>query len=857
MGEVYRARDTTLGREVALKFLPEAVARDPDRRMRFEREARALAALNHPHIATIHGVEKIDGVTAALVMELVDGEDLSDRLAHGALPFDETIAIARQMAQALEAAHTAGIIHRDLKPGNVKVRSDGTVKVLDFGLARALDPMMSSSTGSPATSPTVTSPAMTAAGMILGTAAYMSPEQAKGRPVDRRADIWAFGCVLYEMLTGRRAFAGDDVTDTLAAILRAEPDWTALPRDLPPNLRRLLLRCLQKDPARRLRDMGDVQLELADDAEIATPAASATSVPVRRAAWRERLIWLSAVALASVATGLGVWALRPAPPEFETKLDLVTPRLDNFGFSFALSPNGRYLAFAAEDAGQRMIWLRPLDQTTARPLDGTRGGRNPFWSPDSRSIGFIADGRLKRLDLSGGAPRDLGAGNSDSGASWGPEGILLGTNKGVMRIAESGGERVPVTTLADGATGHHQPQFLPDGRRFLFFANGPENVRGVYLAALDDPQGIRLTGADAVGSYLAPGWLLYVQGGSLLARRIDLDRRALVGDVVPVADQISFSDANRRASYAVAHNGTIAYRAGTDRSQLTWFDRTGAVRGTLGEAGLIFSPRLSPDGRRAAVTQSAQGTWDVWIVDAVRSTRFTFGTTGTRSYLAVWSPANDGLIAYSRAIDGKPGGTQMVKPSAGGGTETQLAELGRPGLTDWSRDGRFILVDKSPQDLWVIPADGKNPPFPFIDKTPFEERLARFSPDGRWVAYQSNETGRAEIYVRPFPAAAGQVKISNAGGAQPRWGNRGDEIFWIAPDATLMAARVVIKGTSFEPDVPVALFQTRIQFGGSESPFGGEYDVAPDGRFLINTVVEDQSAPAITIVQHWRGLSER
>jgi serine/threonine protein kinase len=873
MGEVYRATDIRLKRQVALKLLPASTAGDADRLARFQREAEVLAFLNHPNIAQIYGLEEPressmpDGLplsSHALVMELVEGEDLAAIVARGPVPLADTLAIARQIADALDAAHEQGIIHRDLKPANVKVRADGTVKVLDFGLAKALDPVDAGRTGGdPANSPTITSPAMTQIGVILGTAAYMAPEQARGRPVDKRADIWAFGCVLYEMLTGRRPFEGEDITDVLAAVVKIEPDWSRLPADAPPRLRSLVRRCLRKDPRDRLRDIGDARVELVELTDDERDRSAVTPAPVSPpVSWRRRAVWIAALlVVAGVSAAAASWWHRRSPAG-ETRLDVQTTPTSDMGF--ALSPNGRQLVFAGTSGSTSALWLRSLDATTARPIPGTEANADfrPFWSPDSRSIGFTADRKLKRLDLSGGAPQiiaDLVA----QGAAWGADNVMLlgrGTG-GLATVPATGGELTVVATPPKDA-GYNTPRFLPDGRHFVFFCIGPDAVAGVYLGAVGDGQVTRLIGADALGGYAAPGWLTYIQDGTLLARRLDLRNRVLEGDPVVIADDVWYAASfnNRASGFSASHSGVMAYRTVIQpRRQLIWFDRRGAPLGPIGPAdATLTSPVVAPDGRRVAVGRTVQRQMEVWILDALRAVRFTFGATGSTTRFPLWS--SDGArVAYTRS--GITDGGRFVKSSNGAGTETPVSPTAAPGvsfngMTDWSEDGRFILADKAPLDIWVIPTDGGQP-FPFIDATPYAERLAQFSPDGRWVTYQSNESGRAEIYIRPFPPASGQWPVSTAGGTQPRWSADGREIYWIAPDAKLMAAPVRMVGTTVNVGAPVVLFQTRIYRGGAENPERGQYDVAADGRFLINTVIDDSAPPPITVVQHWRGAGDR
>jgi serine/threonine protein kinase len=568
MGEVYRARDTKLGRDVAFKVLPASFASDPDRLARFEREARLLAALNHPHIGAIYGVEDAANIRG-LVLELVEGPTLADRLQQGPVPLSEALRMAQQIADALDAAHEKGIIHRDLKPANVKIAPEGTVKVLDFGLAKAA--AADGSTPDLSQSPTVTVGG-TRDGIILGSAAYMSPEQARGKPVDKRTDIWAFGCVVYEMLTGRPAFAGETVTDTLAAIVEREPDWRALPSPTPVGVRRLLRRCLEKDRQERLHDIADARLEIKEALTAPDTTANSRAVPL----WRRTLP--GAVALV-LLVGLGLLSFihfRETPPPLtppEMRLEIVTPTSAD-PISFALSPDGRQLVFVASGDGPSRLWLRPLAATAAQPLAGTEGAAYPFWSPDSQSIGFFGDGKLKRVDIGGGPPQTL-ADASARGGTWNADGVILFAqtiNGPLFRIPASGGEAVAVTRQGQ----HRFPQFLPDGRQFLFYALGTPDTSGIYLGSLDSGQTKRLTVADTAGVYAPSGWLVWVRGSTLVAQHLDLERRALAGDPVTVAAPVGFEDTINAGAFSVSAAGLMAYRpAGPSRRQLRWFDRTG------------------------------------------------------------------------------------------------------------------------------------------------------------------------------------------------------------------------------------------------------------------------------------------
>ncbi len=871
MGQVYRATDTKLKRQVAIKILPPSLAADADRLARFQREAEVLASLNHPHIAAIYGLEESAGATA-LVMELVEGDDLSQRIARGAIPLDEALPIAKQIADALEAAHEQGIIHRDLKPANIKVRPDGTVKVLDFGLAKATEPAAGSSP-SLSMSPTLSLHA-TQAGMILGTAAYMSPEQARGKIVDKRTDIWAFGAVLYEMLTGTRAFGDEDVSMTLSKILQREPDFDALPSTVPARVSQVLRVCLRKDPKQRVADIRDVRLALEGAFETVGPQTTTTS----SAADRGRL-WMAAFAVAAlVSIAMAVPALRylremPAPALGETRLDIVTPAT-NQPLDFALSPDGRQIVFVAAGDGAPRLWVRWLAKTTAQSLAGTEGATHPFWSPDSRSIAFFAGSALKRLDLDGGAPQTVAPVTSGQGATWNADGVILfapTTISPLMRVPVTGGAAKAATTLGPQQSAHRAPYFLPDGGRFLFFAMGAPDAAGIYLGALDGRAPTRLTPGDGSavflpdrhgpgGSLRGGGWLLWVRTGMLVAQQLDVEKAALIGEPLTLADGVA-TDGSSRSAVSVATAGLVTYRTGArSQRQLTWFDRSGLARGTVGDPDATLArPRVSRDGRRVAVARTVQGNTDVWLLDGVRASRLTFDAA-VDSY-PVWSP-DGSRIAFSSNRTGQLDLYQML--TLGGVEERLIAASDQVRVPySWSVDGRRLLyssvASQGNVDLWIVPMVGERTPWAFA-KTPFRESYGVFSPDGRWVAYQSNETGRPEVYVRPVvppgavgtaAAAGGQWQVSTAGGVFPAWRPDGKELYYLNPAGVMMAASITVTGTTLAPGAPVVLFPTRVSGGGVDRQQGREYDVGPDGRFLINIELDSAAAP-ITLLMNWK-----
>ena len=872
MGDVYQATDSKLGRSVAIKLLPEAFTHDHERAARFEREARVLASLNHPNIAAIYGIEESGG-RKFLVMELVLGETLAERIKRGAIPLEESLGIATQITDALEAAHEKGITHRDLKPANIKTTAEGKVKVLDFGLAKAFAGEAANPVNS--NSPTMSLMA-TQQGIILGTAAYMSPEQAKGKEVDRRTDIFAFGAVLYEMLSGRQAFGGEDVADILSRVLQREPDWTVLPANVPPAIQKLLRLCLQKDVKKRRQTATDVRIDIKQ--ALAEPAAATAVLPARGG----RLAWIMAATAVLVAVVLAVPAvrhLREAPPlaPTEARLDIVTPATAD-PISFALSPDGQQIVFVASGDGASRLWLRSLASTTAQPLAGTEGVSYPFWSPDSRSVGFFADAKLKRLDIGGGAPQTLATVLQGRGGTWNADGVILfAPNFGgpLFRVAASGGEAVVATKL-DRQVSHRFPVFLPDGRQFLLFAQGSPETAGIYLGSLESGDTKRLTPADTRGVYLQGlpgvpgvpgmmdmmgGWLVWVRAGTLVAQHLDLEQQALTGDPVTMADLVAFDAGSTGSAVSVSATGLVAYRTGgTSRRQLAWFDRSGKALGTMGapDDNNLRLPNISPDGRRVAVVRTVQGNQDIWLLDGTRTSRFTFDAAIDRYPL--WSP-DGSQIAFDS--DRKGLRDLYQKPSSGAGVEELLVESSQHKLAnDWSADGRFLLYHsadpQTAQDLWVLPLTGDRKPWVFL-KTNFNELFGRFSPDGRWVAYQSNESGRNEIYIRPFAApaapgatgqaASGQWQVSTASGIFPAWRHDGKELYYVAPNGEMMAAPITTTETTLQPGAPVALFPPRIFGGAADSAQGRQYDVTRDGRFLINTVLDDASSP-ITLIQN-------
>ena len=862
MGQVYQATDTKLNRQVALKILPEQFASDPDRLARFQREAQVLASLNHPGIAAIYGLEESEE-TRALVLELVEGPTLADRIAKGPLAFGEALPIAKQIAEALETAHEQGIIHRDLKPANIKVRQDGTVKVLDFGLAKALASERQTAGDPPSD---VVTRSETAQGVILGTAAYMSPEQARGEDVDRRTDIWAFGCLLFEMLTGARPFAGKGVSEILANVLKESPDMTALSGSIPPLVVRLLRRCLEKDPRKRLRDMADARADLEDSALGTEPvdgvgprAPSRSNLPVGA------IVGVAIVILGIVLGAPRLWSptARPAEPR---QFVLVPPEGVSFGgpFSrtpaFSVSPDGQRLAFLARAGSSPSIWLRTLDALDAAPISGTEGASGPpAWSPDGAFLAFFADDKLKTVGIGGGGPVTLADAPAGSGVTWNADGTIVfapSTQSGLLRIASAGGTPSLVTELGSGDLGHVYPQFLPDGRHFLYLVRAPAPRKGIYVASLDSPEETYIRPEREKALYASPGYLLFLDDGVMMAQTFDAGRLELSGEPIPVTESVAFVSTVGRASYDVSSTGTLAYRVSgvLSASQPILVDRSGTTIATGGAPGDYQTVRLSPDGSRVAVElhDLRTGAGDLWTIDLTRNnsaTRFTFD--GMHNTAAVWSPDGTELV-----FTGRPDGVRNLhlRPVDGSKPDEPLLARG-PDRTpdDWSTDGRHILYEEGGQagrDLWTLRMPEREP-VPFL-QTEFDERTGRFSPDGRWVAYASNETGRYEVYVRSFPDATGTVKVSIGGGDAPQWAPGGDELFFIDADKAVHAVSVRT-GETFEYGVPEVLFTPNIRSPGLRK-------WTTDGqRFLIvpNPPGPVQPQPPITIVEDWVSLLGR
>ncbi|CAN5894688.1 hypothetical protein BH24ACI4_BH24ACI4_31640 [soil metagenome] len=702
-------------------------------------------------------------------------------------------------------------------------------------------------------------------GLILGTAHYMAPEQAMGKPIDKRVDVWAFGVVLYEMLTGRRAFDGEDGPGILAAVLKDTPSWAMLPAEPPSSIRRLLHRCLEKDRRERLGDMSAVRLDL-KDALAGEPTSAGAKLPSALGTGH-RLAWAAALLAIILLSGLlTISSFRTPTEQPEMRLEISTPSTTHAS-SFAISPDRRRLAFVADDAGDSRLWVRrlDLDAVRAEPLAGTEGATYPFWKPDSGSIAFFARGWLKVLDLGSGLPRPLTSVIAPRGGSWSRHGVILFAPTvldALWQIPESGGTPTPVTRLqSPGQSAHLFPQFLPDGHRFLCFVRGNPNDQGIHLGSLGSEKTTRLTVAETAGAYLAPSWLLFVRDGALVARRFDTSRGELTGEPVTVTKPVGFDPQQHAGAFSTAAS-TVMYRASAgdpEKRQLTWFDRSGTPAGTIGAAddSLLEWPALSPVGQRVVIARRVQRNRDIWVLDGVRSSRLT--TDESSDTGPIWSPDGKWIVFSSN----RKGPFNLYRTrSDGHGTEELLLESSlHKNATDWSRQNTIVYsVDEDPKtryDLWSLPLEKgvAGPPTVFLNER-HEERGAQFSPDGRWIAYVSNEAGPYEIYVRPFPGPGAKSLVSTTGGITPRWRHDGKELYYIAPDSTLMAASIGVKDGTVEPGVPVELFKTRIVGGGRAYPIIHQYDVTPDGRFLINVRVGGSPASPLTLLLNWKPNGE-
>jgi serine/threonine protein kinase/Tol biopolymer transport system component len=856
MGEVYRSRDSKLGREVALKVLPSTVAGDSDRLGRFSREAKVLAALNHPNIAAIYGLED-SGTTHALVMELVEGPTLAERIKAGPIASEEALPIAKQICEALEYAHERGIVHRDLKPSNIKVTPEVTVKVLDFGLAKALE--NDGSAADVSSSPTMSRMA-TQAGIILGTAAYMSPEQARGKAADRRADIWAFGCVLYEMLTGEMAFSGETVSDVLAAVIKEHPNWAPLPATTSTRIRVLVQRCLQKDPRQRLQAIGDARIvidEVLSGAPDPTLPALQNVAEVPASGWRLFAPWgVGGLILGALVAGVIFMAVRPqVAPRLVRRLTIGMPPSTSpspFFPDLVLSPDGTEVVYSLLQNGKTQLYLRPLDQFEAKAIAGTEGAYSPFFSPDGRSLAFFAGTSLKKVDVAGGPVQTL-CSSSGAGANWAADGTIFfqGKNLGLSRVASAGGncEEITKPDASKGEVSHDLPELLPGGEAVLFnigqgFSSGQVSIA---VLSLKTRKWQNLVQGGIYPHYIPGGYLVYTQGGALLAVPFDLAQLKVTGSPVPIVDGVMTNPDTGEARFTLSRDGTLAYIPGSGAEagrKLVLVNQSGTSQVLTQSEGAYEDLSLSPDGRRVALTVEGP-TWNIWIYEIPRGTltRFTFENDNRDPF---WTP--DGKrVVYTSFRNGKYG-LYWKAADGSGGEEQLISDINWLCASSFSSDGKELAyIEQSPDtgiDIWILSLDGERKPRPFL-RTRFKEWFPEFSPDGHWLAYESDESGRFEIYVQQYPGPGRKVQISNEGGARPVWSHDGRTLFYAKGDK-LMRVPIETK-TGFAAGTAQQVFQ------GNYYASGHYFDVMPDGKqfVFIKEMEQARAATQINLVLNW------
>jgi serine/threonine-protein kinase len=849
MGEVHQARDTVLDRDVAIKALPEPFANDPERLMRFEREAKALASLNHPNIAGIYGLEQA-GSARYLILELVPGETLAERLARGPLSVPEALEVCRQIAEALEAAHDRGILHRDLKPQNVKLTADGRAKVLDFGLAKSFG--LEAASGDPARSPTVTTGG-TREGVIFGTAAYMSPEQARGKPLDRRSDVWSFGCVLFECLTGRRAFYGETISDTIAAVIGREPDWSLLPPETPAGVRTLLRRCLRKEIGRRFRDLGDARIEL-EEAALGETEPMASGGGGRRV-WP----WVLCGALALALAASLLWSRGPAPAAAERRVALALPPGRSLSLrwhpALALSPDGKHLVYAAEEQGVQRLYLRALDRFEATGIAGTEGGRSPFFSPDGAWLAFFAEGKLKKVSLSGGAPQSLAAAPDSRGGCWLTDDTIVVAplnQGGLAAISARGG---PSRTVAEpvatkGEISLRWPSALPDGRGILATAwssAGLLETRTIALSLEHAPRRDLIEGGTGA-RYLAGAGLIYAQAGGLHRVPFDPDRLEIAGAPVKLLDGVVTESTTGAAQFTVAADGTLVFvpgDAGLLERHLVAVARDGAAERLSPDPGGFSEPRLAPDGVRLALTVEGDND-DVWIFDLERRTMRRLTFEPNMEYTPIWSP-DGGKLVYSAE---RGGSFELIMMPADGGAAAQRLRASPywEWATSWSPNGRELLLTESHPttrgDIWTLELDSRRAQ-PWL-RTPADEDEAVFSPDGRHVAYISDSSGRYEVYVQAYPGPGGRWQISTEGGRDPAWSLPGDELLYREGDR-FMSVGCQLR-PDFVPERPRELLRGDYLEGHWD--YLRNYDVLTDGRLVLIEEAGRGPATQLQVVLH-------
>ncbi len=865
MGEVYRARDSQLGRDVAVKVLPTIVSTDPDRLRRFEQEACAASALNHPNILVVHDIGAHDG-TIYVVSELLEGETLRKRIGGTPLGQRRAIDYALQIANGLAAAHEKGIIHRDLKPDNIFITNDGRVKILDFGLAKLtqLDGIQSQ-TDIP------TRRVDTDPGVVMGTVGYMSPEQLKGRAVDQRSDVFSFGAILYEMLSGRRAFHGESAAETMSAILKEDPpELSDTNRSVSPALERLVNHCLEKNPEGRFHSARDVAfaLEAVSGSAVASETMTAQSLVTTTSRARQWLPWaLVAVGLLLAAILAWTYVRRQrtdAGPSEAIRFPIVMPEKALIIGPPTISPDGRYVVFRLNTGdGKDLLWVRALGSFEARPLVGTDGGFQPFWSPDSRAVGFFAKGKLKWIDVSGGSVQTVCDAPSNYSGAWSHDGTIIfsrGVASGLYRVPATGGTPIQLTTVdaSRNEIEHIWPYFLPDGRHFLFLARNaqPENS-AIYVGTLDSKETTRLLQAHSSMAYASPGYLLFVRENTLMAQGFDADTRELKGDAFPVVEQITRNPIIGRAMFSVSENGVLVFRAGgINNNQLIWFDRSGKQLGTLTPPGSYNAPALSPDEKKVAVSRLDLQTGtpsDIWLIDLERGSQIRLTTDPTSDFYPSWSPNGDHVTFVST----RDGVTSIYQKLLQGASpeEPLVSSAELKYNPQWAPDGQSIIYSqlntKTNVDLHLLSLAGEKKSTSFL-QTNFIEAQARFSPNGRWIAYISNETGQFEVYVESFPATGAKLAISIGGGSQPQWRADGRELYYYAPDRKLMAVEVNGDEPTFKVGEARPLFEIRVVSIDQSFPGNGYYTVTHDGkRFLVSSLPEAPERQQINVIVNW------
>jgi serine/threonine protein kinase/Tol biopolymer transport system component len=860
MGEVYRARDEKLNRDVAIKVLPVTLADNHDRLQRFEQEAQAAGTLNHPNILAVYDLGLHDGAPY-VVSELLEGESFRDLLSHRTLSARKAIDYGTQIARGLAAAHEKGIIHRDIKPDNLFLTKDDRVKILDFGLAKLSQP-----SGDVAGQTDIaTRKVHTNPGTVMGTAGYMSPEQVRAGAVDHRSDIFSFGAVLYEMLSGRRAFHGDSAIETLNAILKEEPpELTNSTSPIAPALERVVWHCLEKSQERRFQSASDVAFALESLSGVTSHPSQQTTIaglgrlPTNKKWTRERLIWLAVCAvLLAAAASLAVAYFSRRPENGSTvRLALATPENTIFPASVTISPDGQRVVFVATNAeGMRLLWVRPLDSLTAQPLAATDGAASPFWSPDSRFIGYFTNRKLFKIDASGGGrPQALCEVSESSGGSWNRDGVILfGGSAGLYRVTAHGGTSELATKVSQEEEAHRWPYFLPDGRHFVFLADANTTAgHHIRLGSLDSQESQILFGAVSRVVYAPPGYLLYVNQGALVALGFDTGSLKPAGEPTTIAERIADVGENHEFDFSVSNEGTLAYQSGSVNSQFAWFDRTGKKLGTVGSPIGSDHVTLSPDGHSAAAgLLDADGrTSDVWLFDLTRGTtsRLTFDPQGDGTPL--WSPDGRRIVFGSDRSGGRH--IDLYEKAASGAGDDQLLLKSDTAkyATSWSRDGQFILFEnwapKAKGAIWLLTLSSKETK-PLLQSSAFNQGQAHFSPDGKFIAYTSDESGRAEVYVQRFPLSSDKWQISSGGGLQPLWRGEGKELFFLTEEKKVMSVDIKSDGTSFETSIPRELFQSSMKAG-----FAYSYAVTADGqRFLISAPVGAAASAPMTIVLNW------